>query len=65
MELASWLRELIAEPAKEYPRFEAALCLMGALPEAEVAERIDERVRRRRRRLSRTQQQQCADLRPN
>jgi DNA-binding PadR family transcriptional regulator len=44
VELTSWLRELIAEPAKEYPRFEAALCLMGALPFAEVAERLAERI---------------------
>jgi DNA-binding PadR family transcriptional regulator len=46
VELASWLRELIAEPVKEYPRFEAALCLMGALPHAEVAGRLGERVQR-------------------
>ncbi len=45
-ELTSWLRELIAEPAKEYPRFEAALCLMGALPFSELAERLAERIGR-------------------
>jgi DNA-binding PadR family transcriptional regulator len=46
VELASWLRELIAEPVKEYPRFEAALCLMDALPAAEAAERLGERIGR-------------------
>jgi DNA-binding PadR family transcriptional regulator len=43
-ELASWLREMLAEPAKEYPKFEAALCLMAALPHAEAAEKIGERI---------------------
>jgi DNA-binding PadR family transcriptional regulator len=45
VELASWLREMLAEPAKEYPKFEAALCLMAALPHAEAARQIGERVR--------------------
>jgi len=43
-ELTAWLRGLIGEPAKEYPRFEAALCLMAALPLDEVADRVAERI---------------------
>ena len=31
-ELHDWLRELIAVPAKEYPRFEAGISLVGLLP---------------------------------
>lgn len=31
-ELQDWLRELIAVPAKEYPRFEAGISLVGLLP---------------------------------
>jgi DNA-binding PadR family transcriptional regulator len=35
-ELRSWMADLIAEPVKEYPQFEAALCLMPVLPPDEV-----------------------------
>ncbi|MFC5997079.1 PadR family transcriptional regulator [Pseudonocardia hispaniensis] len=35
-EFADWLSELIAVPAKEYTRFEAALSLLGGLPPDEV-----------------------------
>lgn len=31
-ELHDWLRELIAVPAKEYPRFEAGISMVGLLP---------------------------------
>ncbi|GHH41370.1 PadR family transcriptional regulator [Lentzea cavernae] len=31
-ELHDWLRELIAVPAREYPRFEAGISLVGLLP---------------------------------
>jgi DNA-binding PadR family transcriptional regulator len=31
-ELRDWMRELLSEPAKEFPQFEAALCLMPVLP---------------------------------
>lgn len=31
-ELQDWLRELIAVPAREYPRFEAGISLVGLLP---------------------------------
>ncbi|MCP2323883.1 DNA-binding PadR family transcriptional regulator [Hamadaea flava] len=36
-ELRDWLRELVAEPEHEYPRFVTALSLIGALPPDEVA----------------------------
>lgn len=45
-EMRAWLRELIAVPAKEYPRFEGALSLAGALPPDEVISLLEERVRR-------------------
>jgi len=37
-ELRRWMRDLLREPAKEYPQFEAALCLLPVLaPEEAVA----------------------------
>lgn len=35
-ELRDWLRELVAEPEAEVPRFEAALSVVGVLPPDEV-----------------------------
>jgi DNA-binding PadR family transcriptional regulator len=35
-ELRDWMRELVAEPGHEYPRFVAALSLIGALPPGQV-----------------------------
>lgn len=37
-ELHDWLRELLAEPEHEYPRFVAALSLISALPPEEAVE---------------------------
>jgi DNA-binding PadR family transcriptional regulator len=37
-EVRDWLRELVAEPEPEFPRFEAALSVIGVLPPAEVIE---------------------------
>src|SRR5580692_282235 len=31
-ELHAWMTDLIGKPVKEYPQFEAALCLMPVLP---------------------------------
>jgi DNA-binding PadR family transcriptional regulator len=31
-ELQAWMTDLIAEPVKDYPQFEAALCLLPVLP---------------------------------
>jgi DNA-binding PadR family transcriptional regulator len=36
-ELTDWLRELLSAPVKEFPRFEAALSLIPALPPEEAA----------------------------
>ncbi len=41
--LDDWMAELLARPAKEYPRFEAALSLMPVLPPERVAELLDAR----------------------
>ena len=35
-ELRAWMADLIAEPTKEYPQFEAALCLLPVLPPDEA-----------------------------
>lgn len=43
-ELADWLRELIAKPVHEYPRFVAALSVIGALRPGEVVALLGERV---------------------
>jgi DNA-binding PadR family transcriptional regulator len=43
-ELKDWLRELLGEPEREYPRFAAALSDAGALPPAEVIALLRERV---------------------
>jgi DNA-binding PadR family transcriptional regulator len=42
-ELDDWLRELIAVPTREYPRFEAALSIMAVLAPDDVIELLDER----------------------
>ena len=43
-ELRDWLRELVAEPEHEYPRFVAALSLIGALPPDEVVDLLQRRL---------------------
>ncbi len=43
-EMTEWLSDLIAVPAKEYPIFETALSLMGALPPDDVARLLEERL---------------------
>ncbi|MCX2950358.1 PadR family transcriptional regulator [Lentzea sp. NEAU-D7] len=42
-ELHDWLRDLIAVPAKEYPRFEAGISLVGLLPPADALELVQQR----------------------
>jgi DNA-binding PadR family transcriptional regulator len=44
VELREWLSELVGTPAKEYPRFEAALSLMGVLPPDEAQRLLEQRV---------------------
>jgi DNA-binding PadR family transcriptional regulator len=44
-ELQDWLRELIAVPAKEYPRFEAGISLVGLLPPDDALTVVERRER--------------------
>lgn len=44
--LRSWLRDLVAQPAKEFLQFEAALSLLPVLPPDEAVELLRERARR-------------------
>ncbi|MFG1670529.1 PadR family transcriptional regulator [Streptomyces sp. Y7] len=44
-EMTEWLSDLMAVPAKEYPIFETALSLMGALPPDEVVRLLEERLK--------------------
>jgi DNA-binding PadR family transcriptional regulator len=57
-EMSSWLRALLAEPVKEYPRFEAALSLLPALPPKDVQMLLAERLGR----LEEQERQMQADL---
>jgi DNA-binding PadR family transcriptional regulator len=43
-ELMDWLRELLAEPAHEYPHFVAALAFLAALPPEEAVAALDRRL---------------------
>jgi len=45
-ELRAWMADLIAEPVKEYPQFEAALCLLPTLPPDEALVLLRERAER-------------------
>lgn len=45
-ELEARMRELVSRPEKEYPRFEAALSLLGVLAPDEVAQLLAERLAR-------------------
>ncbi|HUJ74258.1 MAG TPA: PadR family transcriptional regulator [bacterium] len=51
-EMSAWLRELVEKPAKEFPRFEAALSLLPALPPEEVAHLLEQRTQALRKRLA-------------
>jgi len=42
-ELHDWLRDLLRNPVKEFPQFEAALSLMPVLPPEEVAALLEQR----------------------
>jgi DNA-binding PadR family transcriptional regulator len=43
-ELRAWMADLIAEPIKEYPQFEAALCLLPILPPDEALALLQRRL---------------------
>ena len=45
-ELHDWMRELVEHPQHEYPRFVAALSLIGALPPSEVLPLLRRRLER-------------------
>jgi DNA-binding PadR family transcriptional regulator len=45
-EFQDWLRDLVAEPAHEYPRFVSALSLISALPPSEVISLLRQRLDR-------------------
>jgi DNA-binding PadR family transcriptional regulator len=44
--MRGWMRDLLGTPVKEYPRFEAALSLLPALPPDEATALLEARVRR-------------------
>lgn len=44
--MRQWMREILSVPVKEYPQFEAGLCLLPALPPAEVLALLKERLKR-------------------
>src|SRR6516165_9851217 len=45
-ELRCWMADLIGEPVKEYPQFEAALCLLPVLPPDEALALLRQRLTR-------------------
>src|ERR1700748_3034774 len=45
-ELRAWMADLIADPVKEYPQFEAALCLLPVLPPDEALALLRRRLTR-------------------
>ncbi len=44
-EMRDWARELVSTPEPEFPRFEAGLSVLGALPPEEAAALLDQRLR--------------------
>ena len=58
-ELRAWMRDLIGTPAKDYPQFEAGLCLLPVLPPDEVLALLRERAGR----LDTTINEQTAQVR--
>jgi DNA-binding PadR family transcriptional regulator len=45
-ELLDWMRDLIRDPVKEYPQFEAGLCLLPVLPPQEAIALLSHRAAR-------------------
>jgi DNA-binding PadR family transcriptional regulator len=45
-ELHDWMADLVAEPVKEFPQFEAALCLLPVLPPDEALSLLRQRLKR-------------------
>ena len=53
VEMRDWLADLLGNPLKEYPRFEAALALLPALTPERVAELLEARLMRLEREIDR------------
>jgi DNA-binding PadR family transcriptional regulator len=53
--LRNWMRRLLAEPAKEFPQFEAALCLLPVLPPDEAVALLRDRRSRLAEKLTQLQ----------
>ena len=51
-EVQDWMRELVADPEREHPRFAAALSVLGVLPPDEVTALLRERLRRLAREIA-------------
>src|SRR3974390_1840095 len=45
-ELLDWMRDLIRDPVKEYPQFEAGLCLLPVVPPGEATALLSHRAAR-------------------
>jgi DNA-binding PadR family transcriptional regulator len=45
-ELIDWMRDLLRDPVKEYPQFEAGLCLLAVLPPDEAVSLLRHRANR-------------------
>jgi len=58
--LREWLRDLIARPAKEFPQFEAALCLMPVLPPDEAVALLGERALKLRDKITQMESELAA-----
>lgn len=52
--LQDWMRELMAEPAKEFPQFEAALSLLPVLPPDEAVDLLRDRASRLKHEITST-----------
>jgi DNA-binding PadR family transcriptional regulator len=44
--LVDWMRDLLSDPVKEYPQFEAGLCLLGVIPPNEAVALLRHRANR-------------------
>jgi len=53
VEMRDWLSDLLGNPVKEYPQFEAALSLLPALTPERVAEQLEARIVRLQREVER------------
>jgi DNA-binding PadR family transcriptional regulator len=59
-ELQAWMADLIGEPVKEYPQFEAALCLLPVLPPDEALALLRQRLTRIENKVSELEAESAA-----